>query len=696
MATIYGTTGNDAHGTDPAAVLGDGTAGNDIFYTGMGNDYMQATAGADTYNAGYLKSASYWRFGFIDFDTIDYRFAWQSYGFASATGVRIVADLEAGTVRKLTSTGTLLDIDTLRGVDSIRGTAGADTIYGRNFWDYEEFRGYGGNDYIDGRGSFDAVSYVHATTAGITVNLALGTVTSADTGIGSDRLRQIESVIGTNFVDTYRATGFNATSTNRSSFGGENNHFSPLGGADTIVGNGDTVVNYGGVGGAITINLGLQSTLTAAARIRTAYTDLSTSADVYDAGNILASGVNQIRGGNYDDTLIGGGRVNARVAGVGISTVSTDRSFEAFRGAGGNDSIDGKTGYDRADYNVGNQTEGIVVNLAAGTVTGDPLLTGRDTLRGIEVINSTYVDDVYVATGFTLSNAASPSVNRGDVVVTPPAGATLSSRAFNEFRAFGGNDKVTGNGATRVSFSGMSIENLAGTSVIASFTSASGGSARYGLSDGGLGTVAFTGVFAVDGGLGNDSISGAAGFQQLRGQYGNDTLRGGAGNDILYGNDGDLSNLVTVPVLYSDNDSIDGGDGNDRLLGDFGADALLGGVGNDTLSGGLGLDTLAGGAGNDSFRFVRISEGSDTLGDFVRGQDKIAVVAANFGLVSGSAATVVLNGLPTTTTGTFIYSTSSGALKFDADGTGAGVAVQIALLSNKPATLSSTDFVIGT
>ena len=132
-------------------------------------------------------------------------------------------------------------------------------------------------------------------------------------------------------------------------------------------------------------------------------------------GTLSASGIEQVRGGGYNDTLLGGGRVNTDGA---ATTVSGDASFEGFRGFGGNDLINGRTGFDRAEYNVGNQTEGIVVNLAAGTVSGDPLLTGNDTLRGIESINSTFLDDRYVATGFTLSNAAAPSANSGDVIVT--------------------------------------------------------------------------------------------------------------------------------------------------------------------------------------------------------------------------------------------------------------------------------------
>ncbi len=570
MATIFGTTGNDS--------LTSGTAGNDTFYTSLGGDYVQASAGNDTYNLGYKYSASYWRYGFNDFDTLDYRFAFSSYGLA-ATDLKIVVDLQAGTIQKLNAAGTVLNTDTVIGVDSIYGTQNADVFHGRNTWDYEEFRGFGGNDLIDGRGGNDAASYVNATTAGISVNLAAGTVTSTDTGIGSDTLRQIEIVLGTGFADTFVATGYGGASVNKNSFGEEYNIFNPNGGNDVVTGNGQTILNFAGVGGAITIDLSGQTAPGVASHIVTGFVD-DPATGAYAPGDITASGVDQARGGNYNDTLIGGGKVNT--AGSG-NTISGDSSFEAFRGGAGNDSIDGKTGFDRADYNTGIPLEGIVVNLAAGTVAGDPFSTGADTLRGVESIGGTHVDDVYNAVGFTLSNAVGASVNSGDVVVNPPAGETIASNAFNEFRPEGGSDTITGNGATRISFSSILVEQPVGTdpSVQVAFTSASGGAGDYGQTDGGFGSVHFTGVYSVRGGSGNDTLTGSTGFQQLQGYYGDDTLIGGDGNDVLYGHLGGAGSALNLSATFTDNDTLDGGAGKDLLRGDFGNDVLIGGAGAD-------------------------------------------------------------------------------------------------------------------
>ena len=98
MATIFGTINNDN--------LTNGTNGNDTFLTSLGGDYVQATAGNDVFNLGFAKSANYWTHSFNDYDTLDYRFAWQSYGFAAATDVKIVVDLQLGTIQKLNAAGT--------------------------------------------------------------------------------------------------------------------------------------------------------------------------------------------------------------------------------------------------------------------------------------------------------------------------------------------------------------------------------------------------------------------------------------------------------------------------------------------------------------------------------------------------------------------------------------------------------------
>lgn len=218
---------------------------------------------------------------------------------------------------------------------------------------------------------------------------------------------------------------------------------------------------------------------------------------------------------------------------------------------------------------------------------------------------------------------------------------------------------------------------------------------------------------------GNDLLYGEAGNDTLKGGAGNDTLNGGSGNDFLDGQEGDDSLDGGIGndslVAWKGNDILKGGDGNDYLegaqdndllYGDSGddtlygdrqpnapprsgvdgRDTLYGGAGNDILSGGSDNDTLYGDAGADRFTFYSPTEGIDTITDFrLQEGDKLVVSASGFGgglqvgdlpwnqFITGSAAT--------TADHRFIYNPSTGAMFFDADGTGSVAQVQIATLS---------------
>ena len=152
----------------------------------------------------------------------------------------------------------------------------------------------------------------------------------------------------------------------------------------------------------------------------------------------------------------------------------------------------------------------------------------------------------------------------------------------------------------------------------------------------------------------------------------NNAITGSTANNCLNGSDG--------------NDTLMGGDGNDTLVGGFGTDSLHGGAGNDILVGGFGDDTLIGGAGADSFALCSPSTGIDTIADFSGQQgDKLVVSASRFGgeLVAGmlSSEPFTLGSAATEANNRFIYNASTGALFFDADGTGAIGQVQFATLS---------------
>lgn len=149
------------------------------------------------------------------------------------------------------------------------------------------------------------------------------------------------------------------------------------------------------------------------------------------------------------------------------------------------------------------------------------------------------------------------------------------------------------------------------------------------------------------------------------------TLTGTAGADILKGGSGA--------------DYIVGLAGDDTLVGLAGNDKLDGGSGNDKLYGKDGADILTGGAGRDSFVFdTAINGGVDKITDFVAADDTIRLENAFFtGLAAGSLswAAFYAGKAAHDTSDRIVYDQASGALYFDADGTGGAAAQQFAQLT---------------
>ena len=129
----------------------------------------------------------------------------------------------------------------------------------------------------------------------------------------------------------------------------------------------------------------------------------------------------------------------------------------------------------------------------------------------------------------------------------------------------------------------------------------------------------------------------------------------------------------------------------DRISGGGGDDTLNGAAGNDTLIGGAGNDNLTGGTGSDYFVFdtaPNATTNRDTIADFTSGTDKIQLskaVMTALGSTLGTLATGQFWSGASVTAGhdgddRIVYNSTTGALYYDADGSGAGAAVQIALL----------------
>lgn len=470
-----------------------------------------------------------------------------------------LADYQNGTTLDAAGVG----VDTFSGVNSLRGGAHADVLIGGNraFDQLEMYEGRAGNDTIDGGSGYDRVSYrndartggfIDGTdgtllfgydengdqiyTTGIDVRMAEGIVVGDELFTGTDLLRGIESVRGTVSADRYDATGFGANSANAGS-NGFMNDFEGSAGNDTITGNGHTRLRYSGATAAVYVNLDANESLDLVDK-----NTAGSTADLAMIGNdVLGTGINSIVGSKYNDLLIGGRAANDLM--------------ESYEGGQGNDTMSGASGFDRVRYNTAASrsawifdgqnlkmlddglvdspikfTQGVTVNLAAGTVVGDANWIGTDTLLGIESVFGTILADSYNATGFN-----SLSENAG------------ANGSFNEFQGFAGDDRVIGNGNTRVSYvdayAGVFVDLARGTS-----SGLAAGDVAF------VGTDTISGVSAVRGSAFGDVLIGSSEGDILEGMGGDDSITGGAGNDRINGGAGrdvavyagDLSSIISI------------------------------------------------------------------------------------------------------------------------------------------------------
>jgi len=152
-------------------------------------------------------------------------------------------------------------------------------------------------------------------------------------------------------------------------------------------------------------------------------------------------------------------------------------------------------------------------------------------------------------------------------------------------------------------------------------------------------------------------------FNNISGTSSSDALIGTSGDDTIFGLDGD-----------------------DRLYGKLGNDKIDGGNGRDTLWGNAGTDTLTGGAGKDVFLFnAPFVNAVDKITDFSPVDDTISLDDYYFtSLTAGSSLSATAFYIGTAahdSTDCIIYNSQTGALYYDADGTGSASAQQFSQLT---------------
>ncbi len=332
------------------------------------------------------------------------------------------------------------------------------------------------------------------------------------------------------------------------------------GGNDVIKGNGHTSLDFSQLDDGVQINLGQQIKPTSQFDFfyinnnnpNYAIATVGLGNDSYEVKYV---GVDNVRGTQGDDTLIGG----SDVSWMGESYY--DSGAEWFTPEAGNDTIEGANGYTGISYFT--SPNGVNFDVWNGTVQGS--WAGLDEFTRVAFFEGSEHDDVYNAD----SKGENLSLNPG---LYPNQGWGGS---YNFFKPAGGNDTILGNGNTRISYEGAmlpvtvdlsgqdkAIDNYIGVAQLLPNSS-------YSPIFDNVGKDTLSGVAGAQGSMFNDILIGDDKTNNLRGNSGNDTITGGAGNDTA-----DYANSPTPVVLIESittsgtwDTARDGWGWNDKLSG---------------------------------------------------------------------------------------------------------------------------------
>lgn len=458
------------------------------------------------------------------------------------------------------------------------------------------------------------------------------------------------------------------------------------------------------------------------------------------------AGADRITGGLGNDKIDGGLGADTMLGGAGNDVYIVDNADdivdERAAGSNGVDTVQASVHYTLgtgvenltltgtvAINGTGNNLANVIVgNAAANTLNGG---TGADRLSGGGG------NDIYVTDGGdVIYEAAYQGTDTVRSSVSYALGANLENLVLTGPSAING----TGNSLANVIY-GNAAANVLNGATGADRLYGGGGNDIY-VTDGGdiiyeaayqgtdtvqsrvtytlganLENLTLTGGAAINGtgNTLNNVITGNGAANVLNGGTGADRLVGGAGNDTYITDGGDviyeaanqgtdtvqsrashtLSANVENLVLVNTATALNG-------IGNALANSITGNNYNNKLAGGGGNDTLRGGLGNDVFVFDTAigAANRDTIVDFsnVSGNnDTFQLDNAVFTRL-GAAGALNTSFFKAGTTAQdandyIVYNKATGALYYDADGSGGGAAVQIATLSNRP-TLTAGDFVV--
>ncbi|MFB2551796.1 beta strand repeat-containing protein [Ensifer soli] len=557
-------------------------------------------------------------------------------GVIATDGARVTVTADSGSSKTQTGGSGNNRLDGGAGADTLRGGAGNDTYVVNNRGDRTiELAGAG----------TDTVEASVSTTLAPHIERLVLTGTGALNGTGNDLANTITGNGAANIID-----------------GGANaDQMTGGAGDDTYIVDhaGDRVFEAKN-GGTDTVRASVSFSLSGQAIENLVLTG---SAAINATGN---SGANTVTGNRASNTIDGGGNADRMTGGAGNDTYvvdhAGDRVFEVKDG--GTDTVRASVSFSLSGQAIENL---VLTGSAAINATGN---SGANTITGNGAAN--IIDGGGNADRMTggAGNDTYVVDHAGDRVFEVKDGGTDTVRASVSF-----------------SLSGQAIENLVLTGSAA--INATGNSGANTITGNGAANI-------IDGGGNADRMTGGAG---------NDTyVVDHAGDRVFEAKDGG-TDTVRASVSFSlSGQAIENlvltGSAAINATGNSGANTITGNGAANVIDGGAGADRLAGGAGADSFSFSTPIGGTnvDRIADFSLADDTIRLSASVFGaLTHGNLAAAAFKDIGTGSLDAndrILYDRASGAVFYDADGSGEAAAIRFATLDTRPSLTHADVFVV--
>jgi len=628
--TLMGGDGNDSLDGGDGNDMLIAGAGNDTLLGGLGDDSLYAGGGTDVLNGGAGTDSAF---------------------YTALAAVSIDLALAGAQNTGGGGTQTFIDIENLAGSDSgndiLRGNALANSLIGNGGAD--QLYGFGGNDILDGGDGADRL----------------------DGGLGDDRL------VG----------------------GADDDVLDGGAGNDRIDGGSgiDSADYYLGAAG-VTVSL---ASLTAQNTVG-AGTDTLNGIE-----NLLGSktGADRLTGDDEDNILIGYGGNDVLAGGEGSNVLDGRSGDDSFLAHLGDDIVEGGTGIDTVDYSLATGSVAVMLSVStrsnasgglgyAGGIDREPTaIPGATSIAGLARGASTGSDSLY-----DIENIKGSTFN--DVL--------SGSAAANVINGMGGADTMIGNDGSDIYY----VDNAGDLVIESNASSTSGGidmvvaTLSHTLASN-VENLRLSGTAAMNG-TGNtlaNLIYANNGVNVLDGKEGTDTLSYADTTAASGTTAGVTLNLATLNSAGQA--SASGASGKDlvkgfeNLIGSRYNDVFTGTSGTNVLNGGAGNDTLKGGTGKDTFVFntaLSASGNVDRLSDFSVLDDTIHLDNAVFTKLATTgtlnSAYLRVGSAALDTNDYLLFNKVTGALSYDADGSGSGAAIQFATLTAGLSLLNTDFFVI--